>query len=282
MSELETSATIASIAARLVQGISPLADEEALKSLRIACRDISDADFEERTLPAIEAILAPYIDDVKRVAGSALTQREHHTDEDDGLGLQVNLIDVFSAWGEREARDTAMLIDLCLGAALSQLLPFHDADNLYPCEIEITGKMLEDLAGSGRIVRLQPEPNVWRVRLMPAENGNPLNEEWGKLGWIRRHISAFANYHSINETEAEAQDYVESSKWHEERRRLGDKLLSLMADDGRRLNDPERVKAPGENAPEKQNDDQPLSSDNSEPSGDLHRDSQDGFGDDGS
>lgn len=74
------------------------------------------------------------------------------------LGIEVSLVDVFSAWGEREARDTAMLIDLCLGAALEQL-GGH--------EVTITADAMERLAASDRIERLPLEHNMWSVRLTP-------------------------------------------------------------------------------------------------------------------
>lgn len=224
--------------------------------------------------PDAQAILVTHI---RALAGSALTQ---HEDETHGLGVQVNLIDVFSAWGEREARDTAMLIDLCLGAAISQLLPFHPGmDDAYPAQVKITSKMLEDLAGTGRIVRLQPEPNAWWVRLMPDDPAaEPSNEEWGKLGWIRRHVTAFRDYHHAA-VHAESPD-PKHAKFHQERLRLGNNLL-LMLGDAINMTDPPRQKAPGEKPPEKQIGDSALSESGSETIRDLgaerHPDSQDGL-----
>lgn len=98
--------------------------------------------------------IAALVTHIRALAASALGKHE-------GLGLEVSLIDVFGAWGEREARDTAMLIDLCLGAAIEQL---------GGTAVRIEAARMEALAGKGRIVRLQPEPNVWSVALVPTED----------------------------------------------------------------------------------------------------------------
>lgn len=214
---------------------------------------------------------AALVTDIRALASSA-------TGEHEGLGLEVSLIDVFGAWGEREARDTAMLIDLCLGAALEQLVPFVDQGHsrLWPAEVEIKAASMERLADSGRIVRLQPEVNVWRVRLLPPpeETDGEINDEWAKLGWIRRHITAFYDYHSYYETLSDSiGETPGSTEFHEERRKLGRALLDLLDDYFLTQPDAPRDLLPGENAsdentPEKQNDGLPLQGDNSEAPGD--------------
>lgn len=198
------------------------------------------------------------LEQAKKLAGSALSQREEADDGPDHLGIQVNLIDVFEAWGQREAKDTAMLITLCLGAALEQLVPMTVDARLWPAEVVIKAEALEQLAESGRIVRLKQEPNQWAVRLDPPaeEEAGVVNPEWGNLGWVRRHIKAFYDYHDINEKiERTADDGADHAAFHEERRKFGAILLAAL--DGDLAPDAPKTEVPGENPPEKENGDSP-------------------------
>lgn len=221
--------------------------------------------------------------DIQRIRDLCAAGTEAHGDEFYGpilaaldaapepeLGIKVNLIDVFDAWGQREAKDTAMLIDLCLGAALEQLVPmFHEPglDALWPAEVSIKAEALERLAGSGRILRLEMTPGQWSVRLSPPDgyDEDAFNDRVGWIGTLRRHITAFYDYHSYYETLADSVGEGIGLEFHEERRKLGEKLVAVLAEHAT-TEDPPRELAPGEKAsdekpPENENRVTPLNPD---------------------
>jgi hypothetical protein len=216
------------LADRILGGDNPLENEQVQAVLIKAAMDHmkGGTNFDQGGFLAdVQHVLQPYMRNMLDLASWMKDPEAHAT-----LGLQISLVDVFSAWGEREARDTAMLIDLCLAAALDQLVPFTVPDTLWPAAVEIKAETLQRIADAERVVRLQPEPNVWRVRLLPPGEGDgraPL-EAFGMLGTIRRYLTAFEDYHSYYETLADSVGEDKSALYHTERRKLGGQLLAVL------------------------------------------------------
>jgi len=246
----ETSDNIATLAGRILGAGNPL-DDEGGHFMSCLVEALDHPETADR-VNAISALLQPHFDNMLSLAASALNQ---HEENESGLGFQVSLVDVFSAWGEREAQDTAMLMDLCLGAAIEQL---------GGTAVRIESSRLEELAASGRIVRLQPEPHAWSVGLMPTLD-SPIDYaravEWSRTFTEGDILLDF--FGAILPVGGRAPTYRDVAA-------KGYSALFEWVSEA-------FTNPPGENAPEKRIADQALSADVSEPLGDSRLDSQDGL-----
>lgn len=241
-----TTETASELADRIIAAGNPLDNEQVMAVILNAWTGPGAQDVRDCIQRDMIHVFRPYFENMLALAQAVKVP----VDPEDSLGIKVNLIDVFDAWGQREAKDTAMLIDLCLGAAIEQLVPmFHEVglDRMWPAEVVIKAEALERLAGSGRILRLEAEPGKWSVRLLSPEGYDigGFNEKFGYLGTLRRHLTAFYDYHSYYETMADACGERGSTEYHEERRKLGEQLIATLTNYGGKPDSPRKL-APGE------------------------------------